>query len=145
MSVPPASVQGKEAYLLPVEQHRPMDHQSPSLVYTRCEACSEDEHVYSPLDLREHQAADGSQTLLVLLFEPLGLLRRCILTLCPLIQRRRARVRRLSSDIRECLWQVPPLEYRLLDIVTVVSAKEGFGGPSLLEQGRSVLLIGEVY
>jgi hypothetical protein len=91
-----------------------------------CEATSEHEDVYPPLDLGKHETAHGCQPLLVDLGSATFFFGGLLAALRELFQVGSVIAEYLAprSDIREDGGQVPSFEYFLLDEIAVICADE---------------------
>lgn len=113
-----------------------MDDHPPCVINTVRKAAPENERVNPPLNLLEHQTAHGREgQLLVILL----LLQRPLHALPP--PGKRLELERIVTlqttawtHVGQGLREVPPLERRFGDIVTVVRANHRFTRPALLEE-----------
>jgi len=112
-----------------------MNDESPCLIDTMRKAAPEDEHINTPLDLCKHQTAHGGQAFRFLFICPLL---RSLQLLCTSSERVEITISGKGvltrPDIGQCIREIPPLEYLLVDEVAMVRTYKGFRDPALLEE-----------
>ena len=118
-----------------------MNNQPPSLIHAMRETCSEEENVYTSLDLAEHETSDWRHP------PPLFLLQSSSFPPCDLIFPLTEYLQLVFvivwaqndltwPDIRKCVRKVPSLEDFFIDMVAMISPDKCLRFPTLLEEGR---------
>jgi hypothetical protein len=98
-------------------------------------AAPEHENINAPLHFCKHQTAHRGQAFHFLFVCPLLRSLQLLGTSSEGVKITISRKRVLTRpDVGECIREVPPLEYLLVDEVAVVGTYEGFGEPTLLEE-----------